>query len=125
MIVGTGVDIVKNARFEKWLKDERLLERFFHPDEIEYVKSKKASGVEHLAARFVAKEAFVKALGTGFVGINLKDICVHNELSGKPVLKLNNTAKEKFVQSGAAFVHLSISHEREYTVAMVVLEKIQ
>ena len=125
MIVGTGVDIVKNARFEKWLKDERLLERFFHPDEIEYVKSKKASGVEHLAARFAAKEAFVKALGTGFVGINLKDICVHNEPSGKPVLKLNNTAEEKFVQSGAAFVHLSISHEREYTVAMVVLEKIQ
>ena len=38
MIVGTGIDIVKNARFEKWLKDERLLERFFHPDEIEYVK---------------------------------------------------------------------------------------
>ena len=125
MIVGTGIDIVKNARFEKWLKDERLLERFFHPDEIEYVKGKKASGVEHLAARFAAKEAFVKALGTGFVGINLKDICVHNEPSGKPVLKLNNTAEEKFVQSWAAFVHLSISHEREYTVAMVVLEKIQ
>ena len=81
--------------------------------------------MEHLAARFAAKEAFVKALGTGFVGINLKDICVHNEPSGKPVLKLNNTAEEKFVQSGAAFVHLSISHEREYTVAMVVLEKIQ
>ena len=64
MIVGTGVDIVKNARFEKWLKDERLLERFFHPDEIEYVKSKKASGVEHLAARFAARVGFVDFLLT-------------------------------------------------------------
>ncbi|MBO4705299.1 MAG: holo-ACP synthase [Spirochaetaceae bacterium] len=125
MIVGTGIDIVKNTRFEKWLQNEKILERFFHSDEIEYVKSKKATGAEHLAARFAAKEAYVKALGTGFVGINLKDICVQNEPSGKPVLKLESTAQEKLVESGASTVHLSISHEREYTVAMVVLEKIQ
>lgn len=125
MIVGTGIDIVKNARFEKWLQNEKILERFFHSDEIEYVKSKKTTGAEHLAARFAAKEAYVKALGTGFVGINLKDICVQNEPSGKPVLKLESTAQEKLVESGASTVHLSISHEREYTVAMVVLEKIQ
>ena len=125
MIVGTGIDIVRNERLKKWLSDDKILERFFHPVEIEYVKSKKASGVEHLAARFASKEAFVKALGTGFRGINLKDICVYNEESGRPRLKLENTAEEKLVQSGASSVHLAISHEREYTVAMVTLEKLE
>ena len=125
MIVGTGIDIVKNERFKKWVEDEKILNRFFHPVEVDYVKSKKATAMEHLAARFAAKEAFVKALGTGFCGINLKDICVQNEASGKPVLKLESTAQEKLVESGASTVHLSISHEREYTVARVTLEKLQ
>ena len=123
MILGTGIDIVKNERFEKWLLNEKLLERFFHSDEVEYSKSRKASATQHLAARFAAKEAFVKALGTGFSGINLRDICVYNEPSGKPILNLENTAAKKMSESGATSVHLSISHEREYTVAMVILEK--
>lgn len=124
MIVGTGIDIVKNERFEKWLKDDKILERFFHPLEVDYVRSRKATGVQHLAARFASKEAFVKALGTGFSGINLRDICVLNEPSGKPFLRLEDTAEEMLVQSGATAVHLSISHEKEYTVAMVTLEKL-
>ncbi len=124
MIVGTGIDIVKNKRFEKWLQNQKLLERFFHPVEVEYSISRKGAASQHLAARFASKEAFVKALGTGFSGINLKDICVSNEPSGKPVLKLEGTAAEKLSLSGANSVHLSISHEREYTVAMVTLEKL-
>jgi holo-[acyl-carrier protein] synthase len=124
MIIGTGIDIVKNERFEKWLLDDKLLERFFHPAEVEYSKSQKASASQHLGARFAAKEAFVKALGTGFDGIILKDIYVCNEPSGKPVLKLEKTAAEKLRISGANSVHLSISHEKEYTVAMVTLEKL-
>ena len=122
MIVGTGIDIVKNERFEKWLVNDKLLERFFHPNEVEYSKSRKETASQHFAARFASKEAFAKALGTGFAGINLKDICVCNEPNGKPVLNLEGTAAEKLRLSGANSVHLSISHEKDYTVAMVVLE---
>ncbi|MCR4940042.1 MAG: holo-ACP synthase [Treponemataceae bacterium] len=123
MIVGIGVDIVNNSRFEKWLDNDKMLERFFHPFEIEYVKTYKANRAEHLAARFAAKEAFVKALGTGFIGIECRDICVRNESSGKPCLVVENTALKKMQDKGVSITHLSISHEKEYTVAMVILEK--
>ncbi len=124
MIVGIGVDIVQNSRLKKWLENDKMLERFFHPFEVEYVKEHKAAGLEHLAARFAAKEAFVKALGTGFRGIECKDICVRNESSGKPVLFLERSAMKKLFEKEVNATHLSISHEKEYTVAMVILEKV-
>lgn len=123
MIIGIGVDIVKNSRLEKWLDNDKILERFFNPLEVDYVKACKASGLEHLAARFAAKEAFVKALGTGFKGIECRDICVKNEASGKPMLFLENSALNKLKEKDVSATHLSISHEKEYTVAFVVLEK--
>ena len=123
MIVGTGIDIVKNERLKDWLASEKLLERFFHPDEIAYVKEKGKSALQSLAARFAAKEAFAKALGTGFKDFSLKEICVKNSTTGKPELFVYGNALEAKNRNGADKIHLSLSHESEYTIAMVILEK--
>ena len=123
MIVGTGIDIVKNERLKDWLVSEKLLERFFHPDEVVYVKEKGKSALQSLAARFAAKEAFAKALGTGFKDFSLKEICVKNSPSGKPDLFVYGNALEAKNRIGADKIHLSLSHESEYTIAMVILEK--
>ena len=72
MIYGIGTDITKVSRFEKWVKNEEFIKRFFNPQEIMENGSLNAK-CEHYAARFAAKEAFSKALGTGITGFNLKE----------------------------------------------------
>lgn len=130
MIYGTGIDIAKVSRFEKWVKDESIIKRFFNPVEIilnensELTERKVSSLSQHYAARFAAKEAFSKALGTGISGFELKDVYIENEESGKPCLKLSGKAKEIFEQRcGNAYIHVSLSHEKEYAVASVIIEK--
>jgi len=123
MITGVGIDAVHVKRMERWLADKKLLERFFHPEEIQLCFSRGKSGAQSLAARFAAKEAFGKALGTGLSGITLKDIAVFNRESGKPELKLTGTARYAMDKSGADRVHLSLTHERETAIAMIVLER--
>lgn len=122
MITGVGIDLVEVKRMEKWLDNKKLLERFFRCDEIEYVLSRGKSASLSLAARFAAKEAFGKALGTGLSDISLKDISVINKRSGKPELKLTGTAQKAFEKSGAVKTHISLSHERDNAAAMVILE---
>ena len=122
MITGIGVDIVQIDRMERWLDNKNLLERFFHPDELITAASRKNSESQVLAARFAAKEAFGKALGTGLKQIVLKDIMVYNNDMGKPEIKLFNTALLAFEKSGASKAHLSLSHEKENAIAMIVLE---
>jgi len=124
MIIGIGVDIVEIKRMERWLKDIKLLERYFHPDELAKVSLKENSASQTLAARFAAKEAFGKALGTGLSQIALKDISIYNNDKGKPEIKLYGTAQEAFEKSGAAKAHISLSHERENAIAMIILEKV-
>ncbi|MCL2211159.1 MAG: holo-ACP synthase [Treponema sp.] len=124
MITGIGVDIVQINRMERWLADEKLLERYFHSDELSLASSRKNSAALTLAARFAAKEAFGKALGTGLSHISLKDINVCNKENGKPDIILLETAKKAFEKSGANKVHISLSHERENAIAMIVLERV-
>lgn len=121
MILGVGVDIVKTSRFLTWEKDEKLALRFFKKEEVDYIYSK--GNLAHLsfASHFAAKEAYSKALGTGFRGIALKDISVCF-VEGRPVLKLENSAKEPFKSKGGKSIHLSLSHEKENAIAFVVLE---
>ena len=121
MITGVGIDIVHVNRMERWLTNTRLLERFFHPDELVSALSR-SNSAQSLAARFAAKEAFCKALGTGLAEIALKDIMVYNKPNGKPELMLFGTAQKALEKSGAARVHVSLTHEKENAVAMVVLE---
>jgi holo-[acyl-carrier protein] synthase len=123
MITGVGIDVVHVKRMERWLLNSKLLERYFHPEEIESAASRGKSTAQSLAVRFAAKEAFGKALGTGLAGITLKDIAVLNRYGGKPEMKLSGTARDALVKSGADSVHISLTHERETAIAMIVLER--
>jgi holo-[acyl-carrier protein] synthase len=122
MITGVGIDIVEIKRMEHWLINKKLLERYFHSEELEYILSRGKSAVLSLAARFAAKEAFGKALGTGLVNIALKDIQVICNPDGKPEIRLYRTAQKALEKSGAARAHISLSHERENAIAMIILE---
>ena len=123
MIVGIGIDVVHAHRMDRWLKVPGLLERYFHPEELSAALAK-GSGVKlSLAARFAAKEAFGKALGTGLAGIVLKDIMVKNRHNGQPEILVMGTALAALGHSGADRIHVSLTHEQNNAVAMVVLEK--
>jgi holo-[acyl-carrier protein] synthase len=113
MITGIGIDIVQINRMEHWINNTKLLERFFHPQELITASARNNSAALALAARFAAKEAFGKALGT---------IMVHNNSNGKPEMVLYGTAQRAFEKSGASIVHVSLSHEKENAIAMIVLE---
>jgi len=122
MIKGVGIDIVRINRIERWLNNSNLLERYFNSEELSLASSRKNSAAQTLAARFAAKEAFGKALGTGLAHITLKDIIIINNDDGKPDIKLTGTAREALEKSGAEKVHISLSHESENAIAMIVLE---
>ncbi|MBQ5908255.1 MAG: holo-ACP synthase [Treponema sp.] len=122
MIIGIGVDISKVSRFEKWVKDEKMIPRFFNAAEINNCRSIQ-SACEHYAARFAAKEAFGKALGVGLAGYDMKDIYIVNDENGRPELKVENKAKD-LLESKCEnpIIHVSLSHEKEYATAFVVIE---
>ncbi|MDR2471417.1 MAG: holo-ACP synthase [Treponema sp.] len=122
MIIGIGVDVVHVNRMERWRRTPGLLSRYFHPDELAAALSKGGGADLSLAARFAAKEAFGKALGRGLSGIVLKDVMVLNQHNGKPEIVLFGTALQALNQSGADTVHISLTHERDNAIAMVILE---
>ena len=122
MIAGIGVDVVHVHRMERWLRIPGLPERYFHPDELAEILSKKRGADLALAARFAAKEAFGKALGRGLAGIVLKDIVIKNRHNGQPEIFVSGTALAALKNCGAAKIHLSLTHERDNAIAMVVLE---
>lgn len=124
MIFGIGTDIVEVKRFKKWVSNPAMLNRFFNKEEqADFQSEQKAC--EHYAARFAAKEAFAKALGTGLVGFEFKDIYVKKDELGKPVLVAVDSAK-KILESrcGIYKMHISLSHEKEYATAFAVIETI-
>lgn len=124
MIIGTGLDIVHVPRIKSAVErfGDRFLSRTFCLDEIDWCLGKRVP-YTCLAGRFAVKEAFVKALGTGFrLGITLKQVCVHRLPSGAPELKLTEKALETAKGLGVIRIHVSISHEVENAVAMVILE---
>lgn len=122
MIRGIGVDTVETRRLQAWQNDEGLLRRYFHEDEIAAIRRKGSSMVLSLAARFAAKEAFGKALGTGLAGLELKDIVVMNDEHGKPELTLAGSAQAALDRIGGTRVFLSLTHEQYNAIAMVVIE---
>jgi len=122
MIIGIGIDIIEIKRLERWINDPKLLKRYFHDDELQSAPDNKTSLTQTLAARFAAKEAFGKALGTGLAQISLKDIMIKNNENGKPEIRLFGSAQEAFGKSGAAKAHVSLSHEKENAIALIILE---
>ena len=124
--LGIGVDIIDNSRIKKSITNKKFVSRIFSNDEI--IRSKKAfNKTAFFSKRFAAKEAFSKALGTGFrKGLNFNDISIINDKYGKPSIKLNNKLqsiiKKKF-KTKKINVYLSISDEKKHAIAFVILEK--
>lgn len=118
MILKTGVDIVETGRFKELHPPifTRFLERVFTPQEI----SEAGQSIEYLAGRFAAKEAVVKALGTGIGVVSWQDVEILRGKEGEPVLTLRGKAKEVAEAEGLTLWSLSISHTHEHAVAMVV-----
>ncbi len=122
MIVGIGIDAVDIERIQRWLQIKGLPERFFHPQELQDAQQKKADTALSLAARFAAKEAYGKALGTGLRGITLKNILVTNDPQGRPTVTLFDDALIPFKKINGKTIHLSLTHEKNIAIASVILE---
>lgn len=123
MVFGIGVDITAVKRFEKWVNSPDMIERFFNEKEIKSGKSLSAV-CQHYAVRFAAKEAFSKALGTGISGFNLKDVYITNDEFGKPTINVQNSAEEILKNRCQNYkLHVSLSHEKEYAIAYVIIEE--
>ncbi len=123
MIHGTGIDIVDVQRLELAIRrwGEKFVERVFTPEEIKYC-SGKANPYNSYAARFAAKEAFIKALKSG-LPIPLKEIGVMNKGSGQPEIRLYGNAGRLFANMfHNGRIHLSLSHDRGCSIASVVIE---
>ncbi len=122
-IYGVGTDIVSVDRIKKSLRNKKILKRIFNETEILRCK-KLVNSINCYAKRFAAKEAFSKALGTGFSkGISLNEIIVMNEKNGKPFIKLKGKTlmliKKKF--KNKIKISLSLSDEKKYAVAFVTI----
>src|SRR5688572_9214233 len=124
MITGTGIDLIETDRVaEKIARDIGFLEYVFSPNEIAYCESK-ANKAEHYSARFAAKEALLKALGTGFPGgLTLNEIEVNSDDAGKPEFHFSGTSEKAIREFGIGTIHLSLSHLKDISCAMVVIEK--
>ncbi len=125
MIYGVGIDLVMTSRIEEALQrwGERFREKVFTPGEVQYCGQKR-NPAPSFAARFAAKEAFVKALGIGIRrGVHWKDVEVRRGPLGKPVLQLHGRAQELCRIENIQGVFLSLTHDRTFSSAMVVLEK--
>jgi len=124
MIVSIGIDIVEVYRIrESMTRTARFGERVFTEGERAYCESKGAAAYQSYAARFAAKEAFLKALKTGWRGkLAWTDIEVISDAEGVPNLHVANEAARLMAELGAATAHLSISHTRDHAIAQVILE---
>ena len=125
MIVGTGVDLAEVHRIQESIErfGDRFVQRIYTEREIAYVQ-RKANRYERFAARFAAKEAGMKALGTGWRGgIQWKDFEVANLPSGRPTLLLHGYAERIAQEMGVTAIHLSLTHTQENALAYVIFEK--
>ncbi len=124
MIVGTGIDIAEVDRIRAAIErhGHRFIDRIYTLGEIAYVESK-ANRFERYAARFAAKEAGMKAIGTGWKrGVRWQDFEVANLPSGKPALKLHGVAAEIAAKLGVQNIALSMTHTASQGMALVIIE---
>ncbi len=123
MILGTGIDIIDVERIAQRVgKDSGFRELVFSKTEMEYCETK-ASRFEHYAARFAAKEAFLKAVGRGWdSGLLLNEIEVINQANGKPEMRVSGQTQKTLAPLGIRFIHVSLSHLKSIATAVVILE---
>jgi holo-[acyl-carrier protein] synthase len=124
MVLGLGTDLIETKRMQDSIDrfGDRFLDRVFTAGEIAYCRRKKNSA-ESFAARFAAKEAGAKALGTGIShGVSWRELEVRREMSGKPTLHLSGRAAELAAAMGVRRLQLSLTHSRDLAMAVVVAE---
>ncbi len=124
MILGVGTDLAEVSRIRESITrfGERFLNRIYTPGEQTYALSK-ANSAERFAARFAAKEAGMKAIGTGWShGVTWQDFAVINEPSGRPTLRLGGVAREVADHLGVRSISLSLTHTKEMAFAVVIIE---
>src|SRR5262245_3831826 len=125
MIISTGIDIIEISRVEEVLerRGPRFLRKVFTEGEISYCESRIARASSY-AVRFAAKEAVMKALGTGWSGgVGFKDVEVIRDSDGAPSIRLHGRASARFHELGALAVHISLSHSRDLAIAQAVVER--
>jgi holo-[acyl-carrier protein] synthase len=123
MIIGVGIDMIEVDRVEEKIgKHQGFREKIFSANEIQFCESKANPG-ENYAARFAAKEAFLKATGQGLaLGFNLSDIEVTSDSSGKPSIELKGSFKQMTYEVSWNKIHVSLSHLKSVACAVVIIE---
>jgi len=124
VIVGVGADLVRISRIrramERW--QDRFLQRVFTPDELAYALGRR-DPAEHLAARFAAKEATLKALGTGLtMGVRWREMEVRRARGARPTLALSGRTRALGEARGVRAFHVSLTHDGDYAFAQVLAE---
>ncbi|MDO5786464.1 MAG: holo-ACP synthase [Phascolarctobacterium sp.] len=122
MLIGVGCDVIEIARVQKAIVKRSFVERVFAPEEIAYCESRGKQAAASFAARFAAKEAVLKALGTGLRGGELTEIVITNDELGKPSVQLLGYHGQLAAKLGVKKIAISMSHSRETALAYVVME---
>ncbi len=124
MILGVGTDLVQRARIEQSLErwGERFARRILSPQELA-IFSKHHQPAAYLAKRFAGKEAASKALGTGIGQVSWQEISVVNDAAGSPIVELSGAALSLFEARGARHIHVSLTDEKAYALAFVVISR--
>ena len=122
MIVGVGCDIIEIERIARAIKSESFIRRDFTAAEAAYFQRRGQQAAASFAARFAAKEAVLKALGTGLREGSLQEIAVDNDVLGKPLVQLSGHFAMLAKQLGVKNIQISLSHSRELATAYVIME---
>lgn len=122
MIVGIGCDIIEIERIARAIKSESFIRRVFTAEEAAYCQRRGQQAAASFAARFAAKEAVLKALGTGLREGSLQEISVDNDGLGKPLVQLSGHFAMLAKQLGVKNIQISLSHSRDFAVAYVIME---
>ena len=123
MIAGIGIDLCEISRMEKLLKDDRFLTRFFSPEEQEYIHGKGKNAAQSMAGIYAAKEALVKALGSGIVSADLSAVDVTHDKYGKPSYVLQGEYARLAEDKRISSFFLSITHDGGMAAAVCVAER--
>lgn len=122
MIVGVGCDIIEIERIARAIKSESFIRRVFTAEEAAYCQRRGQQAAASFAARFAAKEAVLKALGTGLREGSLQEIAVDNDGLGKPLVQLSGNFAMLAKQLRVKNIQISLSHSRELATAYVIME---
>lgn len=122
MIIGIGCDIIEIERVKKACETDLFVKRVFTEKEIAYCNMRKTQAYSSFAARFAAKEAVLKAFGTGFRNGKLTEIEITNDELGKPIITLSGYHKALADEKGVANIHISLSHSKTQAIAYCIME---